>query len=162
MISWVTWLSDASDLVGNLGIDYLKLSRWFLGNLRATVQKFPNLSVHYCFPSAKTKPYVQSTVNVYQHDGSDLSVSSWKPLGHRSMSLSRYKAGERAAHDPWGAARPCGSGPCFSLEAEAKVCWSGSHNLLLFPEALQTQTVELEFGKLGFFPLEREPGCQIQ
>lgn len=113
LMSWPsTELSEVSDLVGNLGIDYLKLSRWFLGNLRATVQKFLNLSFHHCFPSAKTKPYVRSTVNVYQHDGSDLSVSSWKPLGHRSMSLSRYKAGERAARDPWGAARPCGSGPC--------------------------------------------------
>lgn len=53
-------------------------------------------------------------------------------------------------------------GPALSPEAEAQECWSGSHNLLLFPEALQTQTVELEFGKLGFFPLEREPGCQTQ
>lgn len=45
-------------------------------------------------------------------------------------------------------------GPALSPEAEAQKSWSGSHNLLLFPEALQTQTVELEFGKLGFFPLE--------
>lgn len=111
LMSWLsTELSEVSDLVGNLGIDYLKLSRLFLGNLEATVQKLPNLSVHHCFPSAETKPYVHSTVNVYH--GSDLSVSSWKLLDHRSMSLSRYKAGERVAHDPWGAARPCGSGPC--------------------------------------------------